>query len=132
MRRIAIVLGMGLVAALAFAPAASAFRSPTGNIGCALSSQGVRCDIQQRSWRPPAKPRSCDVDYGQGLAVERTGRGRFVCAGDTVLGIGRTVAYGTLVRRGRFACRVRTSGVRCINTRNRHGFALSRQGYRRF
>ena len=123
---------LGLVGLLVLAPAASAFRSPSGNIGCAMTSQGVRCDIRERSWRPPPKPRSCDVDYGQGLAVDRTGRGRFVCAGDTTLGVGRTVAYGTLVRRGRFACRVRTTGVRCLNTRNRHGFALSRQGYRRF
>jgi len=118
--------------ALAFAPAASAFRSPTGNIGCAISAQGVRCDIQNRSWRPPAKPRSCDVDFGQGLTVDRSGRAGFVCAGDTVLHVGRKVAYGTLVRRGRFACRVRTSGVRCLNTRNRHGFSLSAQRYRRF
>ena len=120
------------LAALAFAPAASAFRSPTGNIGCAMSTQYVRCDIQQRSWRPPPKPRSCDVDFGQGLAVDRSGRAGFVCAGDTVLHVGRKVAYGTLVRRGRFACRVRTSGVRCLNTRNRHGFSLSAQRYRRF
>jgi len=120
------------VGVLVLAPTASAFRSPSGNIGCAITSQSVRCDIRERSWRPPPKPRSCDVDYGQGLAVSRTGRGQFVCAGDTTLGVGRTVAYGTLVRRGRFACRVRTTGVRCVNTRNRHGFALSRQGYRRF
>ena len=118
--------------ALGSAPAASAFRSPTGNIGCAMSTQGVRCDIQKRSWSPPAKPRSCDVDFGQGLAVGRSGRAGFVCAGDTVLHVGRKVAYGTLLRRGRFACRVRTSGVRCLNTRTRHGFSLSAQRYRRF
>jgi hypothetical protein len=131
MARIAPLLGVAL-AALVLAPAASAFRSPTGNIGCAIESGGVRCDIRDRSWRPPPKPRSCDVDFGQGLSVGRSGRGRFVCAGDTALFVGGKVPYGTLVRRGRFACRVRTSGVRCLNTRNRHGFALSRQGYRRF
>ena len=123
---------LGLTGLLVLAPTASAFRSPTGNIGCAMTSQSVRCDIRERSWRPPAKPRSCDVDFGQGVSVDRTGRGRFVCAGDTTLGVGRTVGYGALVRRGRFACRVRVSGVRCLNTRNRHGFALSRQGYRLF
>jgi len=131
MARIAPFLGVAL-AALVLAPAASAFRSPTGNIGCAIESAGVRCDIRERSWRPPPKPRSCDLDFGQGLSVGRTGRGRFVCAGDTALFVGRKVAYGTLVRRGRFACRVRTTGVRCLNTRNRHGFSIARSGYRRF
>ena len=38
MARIAPFLGVALVA-LMFAPAASAFRSPTGNIGCAIDQR---------------------------------------------------------------------------------------------
>jgi len=108
------------------------FKVPSGNIGCIVDSLGARCDINKRSWKPPPKPRSCDGDYGQGLAVEKRGRGDLVCAGDTVLFGRKTVGYGDSVTRGRFRCRVKRSGVRCVNTRSRHGFSLSRQGYSRF
>ena len=136
MGRIVIALVVAAAAIAVCAPNAaarvSAFKSPTGNIICVLDTTLVRSDIRRRAWSPPPKPRSCPVDYGQGLTVDRRGRGRFVCAGDAVVDATRTAAYGSLVRRGRFACRVRVSGVRCLNARSRHGFALSRQGYRRF
>jgi hypothetical protein len=64
------------------------FSSPSKNIGCALDRTAVRCDIRQRDWRPPPKPRSCELDWGFGLTVDRRGRGQFVCADDTVLGTG--------------------------------------------
>ena len=70
------------------------FSSPTKNIGCALDRTAVRCDIRQRNWRPPPKPPSCQLDWGFGLTLDRRGRGRFVCAGDTVLGSARTLPCG--------------------------------------
>jgi hypothetical protein len=109
------------------------FQSPSGNIGCVIGRRGgVRCDIRNRDWRPPPKPASCRLDWGFGLTVERRGRGRFVCAGDTTLGQGRRLAYGDAIRRGRFRCVSRRSGMRCVNRRNGHGFALSRERARRF
>jgi hypothetical protein len=45
---------------------------------------------------------------------------------------GRELRYGESVRRGRFRCRSRRSGMRCVNTRTGHGFALSRERVRRF
>jgi hypothetical protein len=109
------------------------FQSPSGNIGCVIGRQGgARCDIRNRNWRPPPKPASCMLDWGFGLTVDRRGRGTFVCAGDTVLGQGRKLAYGKAIRRGRFRCVSRQSGMRCVNRRNGHGFALSRQRARRF
>jgi hypothetical protein len=130
-------------ALVAGAPAASAdpakagqsftgFQSPSGNIGCVIGRGGARCDIRNRDWRPPPKPASCRLDWGFGLTVERRGRGRFVCAGDTTLGQGRRLAYGDAIRRGRFRCISRRSGMRCVNRRNGHGFNLSRQRARRF
>jgi hypothetical protein len=123
-----------VAALLAFAAPAEAvmFSSPTGNIGCALDRGGVRCDIREREWRPPPKPASCEVDWGFGLILDRRGRGRFVCAGDTVLGSPRTLAYGRSIQRGRFRCVSRVRAMRCVNRRNGHGFALSRQAARRF
>lgn len=109
------------------------FSSPSGNIGCAISkASGVRCDIRERGWSPPPKPASCELDWGQGLVVERRGRGSFVCAGDTVLGAQRPLGYGDAIRRGRFRCKSLQSGMRCSNLRNGHGFKLSRQRARRF
>ena len=119
---------LALVIACVFAASAQAaqFQSPSRNIGCAITKQGVRCDIRKRTWDPPPKPRSCKLDYGQGLFVGRRGKARFVCAGDTTLGVGPVLRYGRAIRRGRFRCASRTEGVRCVNRRNRHGFFLSR------
>jgi hypothetical protein len=124
-------------AALAFgATAAGAklttFQSPSHNIGCVISGQGARCDIRNRDWEPPPTPPSCHLDYGFGLAVDRHGNPGFVCAGDTVLGQGRVLDYGKSLRRGRFRCASKRSGVKCVNKRNDHGFKLSRQRAKRF
>ena len=137
----AIVLLAGPAGASASAPSAASgqadtftqFQSPSGNIGCAIGRQGgVRCDIRNRDWSPPPRPASCMLDWGFGLTLERRGRARFVCAGDTVLGQGRRLAYGESIRRGRFRCVSRQTGMRCVNRRNGHGFVLSRQRARRF
>jgi hypothetical protein len=132
-----ILLGVALLLLLA-APAVAAqpsvvmFSSPSKNIGCVIDRSAARCDIRQRDWRPPPKPRSCELDWGFGLTVDRRGRGQFVCAGDTVLGSRRTLAYGDSIQRGRFRCVSRVRAMRCVNRRNGHGFALSKQFARRF
>jgi len=124
--------------ALALAGAVSAqafvqFKSPSGNIGCVLGKRdGVRCDIREKSWTAPPKPSWCDVDWGGGVQVGRRKRASFVCAGDTVLGAGRTLSYGSSIRRGRFECFSRRTGMRCVNHRTHHGFRLSRQHAVRF
>ena len=128
------VLLTGLIAAPSAARAHElfAFRSPSGNIGCQLDASAARCDIRARDWSPPPEPAGCEVDYGQGLTISRTGsRGRFVCAGDTALGAGPTLAYGRTVRRGGISCTSQRSGVTCKNARG-HGFRLSRESHRRF
>jgi len=108
------------------------FRSPSGNIGCALDGDLARCDIAKRDWSPPPKPASCESDYGQGLRISRSGsRGRFVCAGDSALSGRRTLRYGSSLRRGSITCTSRLSGVICKNRRG-HGFRISRQSDRRF
>jgi hypothetical protein len=118
-------------AALALAPPAHAitfFESPSHNIGCGLSAKsGVRCDIREHTWKPPPKPQWCDVDWGSGLAVGGRGNGHFVCAGDTVFGGKRVLAYRDSIRRGRYQCTSRRNGVRCVNLRNDHGFKLARR-----
>jgi hypothetical protein len=131
-----------IAAAAMLAPGASPafaklvqFRTPSSNIGCvgdtARAANVVRCDIAVRSWSPPRRPKGCTLDWGQGLLVERRGRARFVCAGDTALNRGRVLAYGARIAVGGIVCTSRRSGLTCVNVQG-HGFPLSRQGYRRF
>lgn len=113
----------------------STFRSPSSNIGCIIFSGGVRCDIKQRNWSPPPRPASCPdvVDFGQGLAVNPSGRGRFVCAGDTALNPqAAALPYGRDATVGAVTCASRTDGITCTETRTGHGFFISVQGYRIF
>ena len=124
-----------LLGALALAPAAPAakyFHSPSGNIGCGVSKQGARCDIRQKDWRAPDRPRSCNLDWGYGLTLGKRGKGRFFCGSDSLLGVGTRLGYGKSIRRGRFKCMSREDGMKCINVRNRHGFFIARERYRRF
>ena len=131
----AITLAAALAIALSAAAQASAFgffQSPSGNIGCVISRHDVRCDIREHDWTAPPKPASCELDWGSGVAVDRHGRADIVCAGDTTLGAGKHLAYGDSIERGRFRCVSKRSGMHCVNRRNDHGFALSRERLRRF
>ena len=131
--RIALVCAAILGALAGTAQASTGFQSPSGNIGCFIGTGGVRCDIRARDWSPPPKPASCDLDWGQGVAVgKRDRKASGVCAGDTTLGAGRKLGYGDSSWRGDLRCRSRRSGMRCRNLRTDHGFALSRDSARLF
>src|SRR3954471_269034 len=123
---------LGALAGAAPASAAVSFHSPSGNIRCVIAAKiYTRCDITQRDWRPPPKPRTCEFDWGNTLEVGLRGRGKFGCVSDAI-DPGRVLHYGESITRGRFRCRSRRSGMRYVNTRNDHGFALSRERVRRF
>lgn len=111
------------------------FRTPSGNIGCAMFEGTARCDIRKRDWKPLPRPASCsrEVGYGQGLEVPAGGaQARFVCAGDTALDPGASsLAYGTASRVGTSECISRTDGVTCVNQAG-HGFFISVQSYQVF
>jgi hypothetical protein len=111
------------------------FKSPSGNIGCAIIAGTARCDIDHRTWSPPPKPKSCPdiVDFGQGLIVGNTGAGRLVCAGDTERNPQAPVlAYNTDTIVGSFRCASRGDGMTCTNTASGHGFFIAIQSYRAF
>ena len=109
----------------------AAFRTPSGNIGCAYTGAGgstkgyLRCDIGTGLKPRPRKPASCELDYGSGYAMSDTGRAAVVCAGDTVLRQGFVLRYGTTWRSGGFVCSSKVAGLRCTNRAGR-GFFLSR------
>ena len=108
------------------------FRTPSGNIGCAYSSepgQGgpyLRCDTLSGLKPKPPRPKGCDLDWGFGFQMNATGRARTVCAGDTAVDKrAKALRYGQKWSRGGFTCASRVAGLRCAN-RSGHGFFLSR------
>jgi hypothetical protein len=110
------------------------FRTPSGNIGCAMYEGGARCDIHKRDWKPLPRPAACskEVGYGQGLEIPAGGEAGFVCAGDTALDpTASSLAYGTASRVGGSECISRTDGITCVN-RAGHGFFISIQSYQVF
>jgi len=109
------------------------FRAPSSNIGCVIADGTARCDIRARSWGVPPRPSSCNLDYGQGLTVGRSGSGTFVCAGDTALDPRNPVLpYGEDSRVGAVTCASREAGVTCTNADTGHGFFIARERYRLF
>lgn len=126
-------------AALARPSAYVAFRTPSGNIGCAYSSAFagqpayLRCDIRSGLHHPtPGRPARCDLDYGDSVGLRRSGRASLVCHGDTVFSPhARVLAYGTSWRRDGFTCRSQAAGLRCSNLSG-HGFFLSRERWSTF
>ena len=103
------------------------FVSPSHNIGCAITDTLVRCDIRQKSYREPAQPSSCTLDYGQSLAVGLDGPAEFACVGDTVLGAHQILPYNSSTEVGNFGCTSRETGMTCYNLSTRHGFLISRE-----
>jgi hypothetical protein len=110
------------------------FRSPSGNIGCAMYEGGARCDIRKRDWAPLPRPAKCprQVGYGQGLQVAHRGQASFVCAGDTALDpSAAALGYGTASEVDGSECISRGNGVTCVN-QDGHGFFISIQSYQVF
>ena len=132
-RLAAIAVALCCLAAAGQASAAVYFHSPSRNIRCVIAATALaRCDIAERAWSPPPKPRSCPGDWGNGMQVAPEGFGRFTCANDAVPA-GRELAYGDSIRRGPFRCTLRhRRGMRCVNLGTAHGFALSRTRARGF
>jgi hypothetical protein len=132
---------LGLLVAAAPASAAfsyKAFRTPSGNISCAGTGDlkagkdfALRCDIRSHTWKAPKQTKPCiEGDYGSTLGLTKRGKARFVCVSDAIDPT-RRLNYGVLWRFGPFACRARTTGLRCTNAA-KHGWFVSKASYKRF
>lgn len=108
------------------------FRTPSGNIACAMDDAGVVCEVRLPRFTPPPRPKDCEGDWGQTLMLDRR-RARFVCATDTPAEPDSTVlAYGTSKRVAGYVCTSSRQGLRCEHGRSGRGFTLSRSSYRLF
>ncbi len=103
------------------------FRTPSGNIGCALLEPTyLRCDIRSGLKPMPPPDKSCQFDWGGGYKLNATGRASVSCISDTVMDArARVVPYGTVWHGGRFTCSSQLAGLRCTNASG-HGFFLSK------
>ena len=96
-----------------------AFRSPSGNITCVISTESggfAQCELRSKR-------------FGGGFMVPAAGRvSRYdVAPDDDVAGRRFVLAYGSTTRLSVFACTSRQRGMTCRNTRTHHGFTISRQ-----
>jgi len=109
----------------------TSFTSPSGNIGCYIDVDSVRCDIAERDWAPPPKPASCpDVTgFGQGITLSAGRAATFVCAGDTALGAGDPLAYGNTITAGSIECTSLPSGIQCWDFVHGGEFTIAREAY---
>ncbi|WP_206428541.1 hypothetical protein [Mycolicibacterium stellerae] len=107
----------------------TAFSSPSGNIGCYIDPDSVRCDIRERDWAPPPKPASCPemTGWGQGLQLDAGKSADYVCAGDTALTTGNPLAYGDKIVSGSIECTSTPDGITCWDFVYGGEFSISRQ-----
>jgi hypothetical protein len=117
------------------------FASPSGNIACVITSsgdgelvaRGVRCDIDERDWSPPARPADCQLDYGHGVLLGVGESAQLLCAGDTTIGSdSEPLAYGDAITAGPLRCESAQSGITCRDVESGHGFSISREAYQLF
>lgn len=107
----------------------TSFTSPSGNIGCYIEPNYVRCDVRERSWTPPPRPADCPYDWGQGIRMSTGKPAGFVCAGDTALTTGNPLAYGDKMVGGSIECTSEPSGMSCWDFQYGGEFTISRDGY---
>ena len=126
----AAALALAGTAGLAAAQDYIGFRSPTGNIHCAIYTWDgrteARCDLRELtpSYRSP--PPGCEFDWGSSFAVGSWGKGYLACVSDTVLDPSNPVlGYGQAVSLGGISCVSAKSGMTCTNAEG-HGFQVSK------
>ena len=127
------------VTAVALAPPAGAtlhsrgFKSPSGKIRCFSFSDaaGLRCDIQDATYKPPKHDCHGTGDWGFSWGMGPHGRSHGNCVSDALPAIHHTLAYGKWWKHGSFRCHSQRKGVTCFNADD-HGFFLSRKRVRLF
>ena len=97
-----------------------------------LDSTYVGCDISERSWSPPPRPADCEFDYGQGIGMSAGEQAAFVCAGDTAMGAGQSLAYGESITKDDLTCESAEAGITCRDSATGHGFTIARESYKVF
>jgi UDP-2,3-diacylglucosamine pyrophosphatase LpxH len=105
------------------------FQTPSKNIHCAgfvdASGTSLRCDILQNNAKIPARPKDCQLDYGNAFEMTLKGKSLRLCHGDTVADAYPILKYGTTWKWAGFVCNSSTAGVRCTNLSG-HGWQINK------
>jgi hypothetical protein len=105
------------------------FQSPSKNIHCAgfidAGGTSLRCDILQNNAVVPARPKDCNLDFGNAFNMTLKGKSVRLCYGDTVADAYPVLQYGTTWKWAGFVCTSSTAGVRCTNLSG-HGWQINK------
>ena len=124
---------------IAQANSSEGFILPSKKIYCRIAefsnkpaSNYLRCEIASQLKPMPVQPKSCNLDWGNGLVLSKTRKAEVTCAGDTLYSPSLpTLNYGKTWRKDGFTCTSAATGLTCTNRQNK-GFFLNRQEWRSF
>ena len=102
------------------------FSSPSGNITCSFTADGVSCGIKESDWAEDGYA-SCSGSQVGVLSATKDKAGQ--SCESAVPGGGNALAYGAAATKGDFACHSTQDGISCWNTKTGQSFALARGGW---
>lgn len=113
-----------------------AFQSPSGNIRCIVSEEGlfaVRCDLEVDRQSYTDRPETCEGDWGTSFVVLRAGTGLLNCALEEIAPpeTPLVLPYGVTLELDGITCLSETTGMTCTNAQG-GGFAVRRAEQRIF
>ncbi len=121
-----------LTATSALGQVTNAFKTPTGNIACAVYENYLRCDLRVIDTKPPPSPKDCELDWGHAFSMDVRGKPGRICAGDFVgSGTEPVLDYGKTWEYQGFRCNSEKTGLTCVN-QNKQGWMLKRSEQRLF
>ena len=106
--------------------AVDSFSSPSGNITCSFSADGVSCGISESDWADDGYS-SCPSNQVGVLSATKD-KAAQSCANRAPSG-GNALAYGAATAKGDYACHSTQDGISCWNTKSGQSFALARGGW---
>lgn len=102
------------------------FSSPSGNITCSFTADGVSCGIGESDWAEDGFA-SCTGNKVGVLTATKDKAGQS-CENASPSG-GNALAYGAAATKGDYACHSTQDGISCWNTKTGQSFALARGGW---
>lgn len=102
------------------------FSSPSGNITCSFTADGVSCGIGESDWAEDGYA-SCSGSKVGVVSASKDKAGQS-CESAAPSG-GNALAYGAAATKGDFACHSTQDGISCWNTKTGQSFALARGGW---
>lgn len=112
------------------------FQTPSGNTFCIVYAEengatSLECELKENTAKLPARPKDCELDWGNRFSLSEKGAPTRGCYGDTIQGEYEKLEYGKPWKQGVFSCEATTKRLRCTNGGG-HGFELARASQKLF